>query len=127
MQEIIPIVKDEENELPVPTVWRQTFINIVEAFKNGDFQLDNKIEAVHAISESEAKRISGNIIAYGEEIVSLSDETWETSIYQWMRGYWEVLLDLCTLDSGVSDLVMFVRVRENDDKYYFTVQSVHVP
>lgn len=127
MREIIPILKNEEDELPVPTEWRQTLIDIVEAFSHGDFCLNNNVDFVHAISASAAKRISGNIAAYGDELVSLSEETWDTSIYQWMRGYWEILVDLVMLDEGVSDLVMFVKVRENGGTYCFAVEDVHVP
>lgn len=83
MKEIIPVLKNEEDELPVPTDWRQTLIDIVEAFKNGDFCLNNKVDFVHAIGGAEASRISGNIAAYGDKLVSLSEETWDASIYQW--------------------------------------------
>ena len=127
MKEIIPVLKNEEDELPVPTGWRQALIDIVEAFKNGDFCLNNKIDFVHSVSEADADRIAGNIAAYGDELISLSEETWDTSIYQWMRGYWEILVDLVTLEEGVSDLVMFVKVRENAGKFCFTVEDVHVP
>lgn len=127
MEDIIQIVKNEDEELPIPTAWRATFSSIVESFKNNDFRLNNKIEDVHTVSETEAERIAGNIGDYGDQLVSLPDEAWDTSIYRWMRGYWDVLVDLHTVDEGASDLVLFVKVRENESSYCFTVESVHVP
>lgn len=34
-----PVIKDAENEVPVPTEWRDTLKQIVDAFAAGDFML----------------------------------------------------------------------------------------
>jgi hypothetical protein len=120
-------LKDEENELPIPTPWRKTFIDVGEAFKDGDFHLKRGIAGVCPISAREAARIAGNIAAYGDQLISLPEETWRTSMYRWMRGYWDVLVDLHTVREGASDLVLFVRVHEDGDRYSFEIQSVNVP
>lgn len=39
MSEYVPILEDEENQGLIPTAWRQTFVQIVEALKVGDFDL----------------------------------------------------------------------------------------
>ena len=127
MVETVPILKDEENELPIPTLWRKTFIDVVEAFKDGDFQLKRAVADVRPISEKEAARIAGNIAAYGDQLISLPEDAWRTSIYRWMRGYWDVLIDLHTAREGSSDLVLFVRVHEDGAHYSFEIQSVNVP
>jgi hypothetical protein len=127
MAEIVPILKDEENELPIPTLWRKTFSDIIEAFKDGDFHLRRGVAGVCPISEKEAARFAGNILAYGDKLVSLPEETWRTSLYRWMRGYWDVLIDLYTAREGASDLVLFVRVHEDGDRFLFEIQSVNVP
>jgi len=127
MTKEIPILKRNDEELPVPSEWRQTFIDVVDSFKNGDFQLDNKVDAVHTVSIPDAKRMTANVADYGDELISLSEETWKTSICLWRGNYWQVLIDLMTLDEGVSDLVLFVTVRENAGKQCFTVEDVHVP
>jgi hypothetical protein len=44
-----------------------------------------------------------------------------------MRGYWDVLVDLFTVEEGASDLVLAVGVYEKGSAYIFEVQSVHVP
>lgn len=127
MAEIVPILKDEENERPIPTAWRKTLIDVVDAFKEGDFQLKRGICGVCPISEEEAARIAGNIEAYGDNIVGLPEGAWRTSIYRWMRGYWDALIDLYTAREGASDLVLFVRVHEDGSRFSFEIQSVNVP
>ncbi len=127
MTESVAILKDENEERPIPTLWRNTLAEIVEAFKNGDFKLECGVAGVQPISDEEATRIAGNIDAYGNQLTSLPDDSWRTSVHRWMREYWEVLVDLFTVDEGESDLVMFVRVYEDGSAYRFEVQSVHVP
>lgn len=121
------VLKKKNEELPVPIEWRQVFIDVVEAFKNGDFQLDDKIKFVNKVSALNAERMAANVTDYGDQLISLSDQTWNFSIYLWMDSYWQVLVDLVTLNEGVSDLVMFVKVRENAGKYCFTIEDIHVP
>ena len=128
MSETRLILKEKGQELPVPKIWRQTLCNIVDAFGGGDFKLESRIDFVHSIAAIDAKRIAGNIGDYGDELVALSEETWESSICCWTsQSYWEVLIDLMTIDEGVSDLVLFVKVREDAGSYCFTIEDVHVP
>ena len=127
MTESVPILKDENDDQPIPTAWRKTLADIVEAFKNGDFKLDCGVAGVQPISAEDATRIAGNINDYGDRLASLPDDSWRTSVHRWMREYWEILVDLFTVDEGESDLVMFVRVYEDGPAYRFEVQSVHVP
>jgi hypothetical protein len=120
------INKFEEEEATVPTQWRPTLSEILERFKCGDFMLAGKIDGVDHISATDAEVISSNIQSYGEDLVSLPDDTWTTSISRWMRGYWQVLVDIYS-EGGLSDLVLFVKVYESGSSYRFEVQSVHVP
>ena len=101
--------------------------DIVAALKEGDYQLQRTIPGVKLVSADEAARIAGNIAAYGDQLSYLPEDTWNTSIYKWMRGYWDVLVDLYTPTEGSSDLVLFVRVREEKNEYSYEIQSVHVP
>ena len=127
MMSIIPVEKDQADELPVPSVWRDTLNEIVDAFVAGDLHLRNTTSSVHPLSDSEAKRIASNIEAYGDSVVHLPETVWETSIYRWMGGYWQVLVDLHTQNEKESDLALFVRVYESKEGFYFVVDSVHVP
>lgn len=120
------VEKNADEELPIPIVWRSTLCEIVDAFKAGDFQIKS-IQNVEPLNRENAEIIDESIKYYGDTLISLSDKTWETSIYRWMLYYWEVMVDLFTLNEGGSDLVLFVNVFEKENGYKFQVRSVHVP
>lgn len=123
----IQALKDEEAQQPIPSAWRQTLREIVEAFKDGDFQLEKGIAGVRQLTADDAGRIARNIESYGAHLASLPDGAWQTSVCQWMRGYWDVLIDLYTVEEGASDLALSVRVYEAAAGFDFQVESVHVP
>jgi len=50
------------------------------------------------INSETAKQIQEYIEDYGEQLVPLPEETWETSIYLWQGNYWDVIIDLWTAD-----------------------------
>jgi hypothetical protein len=127
MSKTVPVFKDEDHQKPVPTAWRATLSGIVDALKDDDFKLERGIAGVRPLSSEVAVRISANIRSYGARLTALPEETWRTSACQWMRGYWDVLVDLFTIEEGASDLTLAVRVYEEGSAYVFDVQSVHVP
>lgn len=127
MMKDVLVSKDEDNQHPIPTAWKKTFCAIVDAMKDGDFRLDSKVVGVSSISAADANRMANNIKSYGAHLASLTEESWHTSVCQWMRGYWDVLIDLVTIEEGISDLVLAVRVYEKGTAYDFEVQSIHVP
>jgi hypothetical protein len=112
MSEYIPVLKNESNQSLIPTAWRQTFTEIVEGLKLGDFDLVRHVRGVRPISAEDAARITGNITGYGASLASLPVKTWPTSTCQWMIGYWDALIDLYTVEEGASDLALIVRVYE---------------
>jgi hypothetical protein len=79
------------------------------------------------MSPEDATRILRNVAQYGETLVELPDDTWRTSVSQWMELYWEVIVDLWTSESGGSDLVMHVKVCEAVDAFRFELHDVYVP
>lgn len=125
MTKLIPIEKFSDQEKPVPTAWRSIFDKIIDAFVDGDFKLDRGIQSVTPLSVKEAIRISENIEDYGDSLVNRTDKTWDTSVYRWMNGYWEVIIDLY-VTQGKSDLALLAEVREDGDHFKFEVTSVHV-
>jgi hypothetical protein len=127
MGESIPVSKDSQHQQFVPSAWRNTFHQIVEAFKEGDFTLTRAIAGVRPIKASDAKGIADNIEDYGAQLVSLPEETWQTSVCLWMETHWDVIVDLYTLEEGCSDLVLHVRVDEVSSGYIFDVHFVYVP
>lgn len=127
MNNEIPVLKDEEQQQPIPSQWRQTFREIVRAFSEGDFQLSRNIAGVRQLSSEDAERIVRNLESHGAHLRSLPEEAWKTSACQWMRGYWDALIDLYTSEEGASDLALSVRIYETERAYDFHVESIHVP
>lgn len=123
----IPVVYDNETASQVPTVWRETLIRIVEAFKNNDLAAINHIDCVQNIELEHLQEIAENITNYGETLVSLPDETWETSQALWMGFRWDVIVDLFTEQEGRSDLILFIRVFETNGTFEFSILDIYVP
>ena len=123
----IVVVKDEENELPIPSVWRPVFIEIVNAFVRRDYFISDGVDNVSPVSNQTAVQVKEYIEDYGEELVQLPEETWESSIYIWMGTYWGVLVDLFTAGEGRSDLVLRAEVTESDTGYVVDIIMVYVP
>lgn len=122
-----PAVKAEESAHPVASTWRPTIRGIVAAFSRGDFDLVGLVGVV-PLDRKTQDQIKMSLAEYGETLDALPDETWSTSIAQWMETHWDVLVDLWTKESGPSDLVLFVRVfEENRGGYRIVVDSIHVP
>lgn len=126
MKEIL-VEKNEEDELPIPHLWRPKFKAIVSAFVKHDYKLTDGIENVNPVSLSTAKQIKEYIEDYGEELIELPEETWNTSIYIFHGDHWKVLIDLFTKGEGLSDLVLNGEVRENNNEYEFKINLVYVP
>jgi hypothetical protein len=121
-----PILKDEEQEHPVPTQWRSKLRDIAGALKDGNYSLEGLAD-VSPLEEATAVGIARNIADYGCTITSLPDESWDTSVCQWQVDYWEVLVDLFTIEEGRSDLVLHAHVFEKPDGFTFNVHFVYVP
>jgi len=123
----VPVSKDLTAQQPIPSSWRSTFAAIGTALKEQDFSLNRSIPGVPSLSPADAEAIQANIVDYGAQWVCVTEQSWLTSVCQWMDGYWEALVDLAT-DDGPSDLVLAARVTERgEDRYQFTVQMVYVP
>ena len=123
-----PAVKDEDRAHPVATSWRPTFHEIADAFASGDFRLAKGIASVAPVAATLATRIRDSVAAYGETLAALPVKTWRSSVAQWTGTHWDVLVDLWTVESGESDLVLHARVFETDGGgYWIEVDSIHVP
>ncbi len=123
----VTVEKDEENERPIPTVWRPTFSKIVDAFVKRDYSLSDGVTGVSSVSNETANHIEEYIQEYGEELIQLPDETWESSMCIWMGSHWDVLIDLWTVNEGRSDLVLGAQVKEKDNRYTIDIGMVYVP
>jgi hypothetical protein len=118
--------EDPDNERLVPTAWRATFEAVVEAFVRGDFQ--PQLPQVDPVSESTAEHARSYVADYGEILVELTQETWETSVALWMgEQRWEVLVDLRTESEGRSDLVLHAFVTSAGEDHRVQIYMVYVP
>lgn len=121
-------VKDECAAHPIANAWRATLRDIVRAFVDGDFALTQGVRSVAPVPAATANQVRKYISSYGETLSELPEETWDASISQWMGTHWDVLVDLWTVESGRSDMVLSVRIYESDgDGFRVEVDSVHVP
>ncbi|EDP69488.1 hypothetical protein FBALC1_05333 [Flavobacteriales bacterium ALC-1] len=123
----IEVEKNEEEELPIPHLWRPTFKTIVNAFVQKDYELSSGINNVNPVLENTAEQIKEYIKDYREVLIELPDETWNTSVYICYGNYWNVLIDLYTEGEGLSDLVLNAEVRKNNSEYLFDIKMVYVP
>jgi hypothetical protein len=123
----VPVTKDEDHQQPVPSIWRNAFCEVVEAFKERDFTLVRGIRGVAPLADEDGKFIADYIDGYGASLASLPEETWKTSVCQWQLTHWDVLVDLFTIEEGPSDLVLFAEVFEQGEVYHTEIISVHVP
>jgi hypothetical protein len=120
-------LRDEYRAHPIANVWRPAIQDIVKAFVQGDYSLLRNIQGVEPLDPVKAARIRDYILEYGENLVELPEECWRTSVAQWMRSHWELVVDLWTVESGQSDLVLSVRIFEMGQGFRIEVDSVHVP
>lgn len=121
------IDKNEEIEQPIPIEWRPLLAGIVEDIRQR--KLGSKTGANFEISvdPDEIELIYESVESYGDPLATLPEESWQTSACRWMGSYWHLLIDLFTLDEGLSDLVLFVDVYEHTDLPCFKIRAVHVP
>jgi len=123
----VGVEKDEENEGQIPTVWRSAFSSVVAAFVKKDYSLSCGVSDVSSISNESANQIKEYIQDYGEELIQLPNETWESSVCIWMGSHWDVLIDLWTSGEGRSDLVIGAKVSETENGYNIDIGMVYVP
>jgi len=120
-------VKDESAERPIPTAWRQTFRDIVEAFIASDYRLEKAVPGVAPIPVDTAEQIRDYLDGYGATLVTLPEETWSSSVCIWFGEYWDTLVDLWTVEEGRSDLVLHAKVTDSDGGFTIQVHLVYVP
>ena len=121
------LLKDDA-EHPVPVPLRSAFHQIADAFVAGDFQLrSHPIACVRPVSGDTAAWIAQNVSAYGETLAPLSEETWKRSVYLWMDGHWQVVVDLTTTTEPVSDLALHSKLYEAGDRLEVELYGVYVP
>jgi hypothetical protein len=127
MSETIDVLKDPSGQQPIPTVWRETLAAIVERIRHGDREFQSGPPNVTNRNDNVSRYMEESLTAYGATLTALPESTWQTSVCQWMDGFWEVYVDLYTEQEGRSDLVLFLLVRESGLGFVFEIQGIYVP
>jgi hypothetical protein len=120
-------LKDEDDAHPVASAWRPPLREIVKALARGDYALAEPIRSVAPVSANTADQMKSYVAEYGETLCELPDEAWSTSVSQWTGTRWEVLVDLWTVESGPSDMVLHTFVSEAKDGFLIEIHLVYVP
>ncbi|WP_409752510.1 hypothetical protein [Brevundimonas sp.] len=121
------MLKKDDGEHPVPDELRHRFRALVSALVSEDFQLSTlAVEGVSPIDADTGGFIAGQVAAYGDGLAPLSDRVWQRSVYRWMDGYWEFVVDLSTVHEPVSDLALHAKLADHQNAR-LEVWSVHVP
>jgi hypothetical protein len=123
----VPVVREADDERPIPSAWRPVLSDIVGAFAAHDYRLERGIPGVAPVSHATATQIREAIEDYGDALTGLPDAAWETSACIWTGDHWDALVDLWTENEGASDLALQVRVVETDGEFVFEVHMVYVP
>ena len=123
----IPIEKNTDRELPVPTVWRAALTELADSFVLNGFNSSKSTFLSRAIDEDIIKINKSNIENYPDQIGMLIQKSWDTSVYVWTGKDWSVLVDLSTSDGKTSDLVMHTTVREVAGSYKIKAGLIYVP
>jgi len=120
-------VKDEDEAHPVASAWRPALCAVVRAFVAGDYGLARGVDHVAPVSPATARHIEAYVASYGETLVELPEDTWQTSVALWMDPHWQVFVDLWTAESGCSDMVLQLHAFEVGKSFRIEVQAVYVP
>jgi hypothetical protein len=123
----VPALKDASQQTLVPNDWRPVIVQVVDWIACGMVRCMDETVPVEPVGELLRDSIRKNIDAYGESLSTLPLEAWRTSVAQWMDGYWDVVVDLWTVESGRSDLVLDLSVFEQVGGYQFRLGGVYVP
>jgi hypothetical protein len=119
--------KNEEIEQSVPVEWQPIIIEIVKDIRGRCLAPRKFLESEIDVDSRDIDFIYQSLDAYGDPLINVPKDGWETSICRWMGGYWHLMIDLFTVEEGASDLVLFVDVYEHGSSKCFKIQSVHVP
>lgn len=121
------VQKNDAQELPIPRIWRDILLKIVDAVNSGNFAFREIDPNVQELDDKNAEFIRSYVQGFGVLQFSMPSKAWNSSIYRWMDGYWQLLIDLYSGQGDETDLVLFVRVNEADMNYRFSVQHIIVP
>mgnify|MGYP007055205869 CR=1 FL=1 len=123
---ILPL-KDLTKEHPIPDLWKGPIEKAVKEMIKGNFEFSKAGENISLQSKNLVNLNSDNVSDYGCTLIPLLEKTWESSRTQWMGNYWEITIDLCTTEEGISDLILSGRVYPSNSDFKYEFGLVYVP
>ena len=122
-----PAIKDPDAGHPVAGAWRPMLRAVVQRFVEGDYRLAEGVPGVAPVDAATADRIAAYIADYGATLDALPDETWTYSEAHWADPFWDVYVDLWTVEEGRSDMVLLTQVVQTEAGPRLTIRAVYVP
>ncbi len=119
-------IKDLTKEYPIPNLWKDSITRVVKELSNGNFELTDAGKNVTLRSKDLVGINSDNVRDYGCALIPLLEQTWESSRTQWMGTYWEITIDLCTAEEGISDLNLTGRVYPSSLGFEYEIGLLYV-
>jgi hypothetical protein len=120
-------LKDPDNQHPIAGAWRPLLRAVVQCFVEGDYRRARGVVGVEPVTSATAEQIRDYLADYGATLIELPEDTWQTSVAQWMGTHWKILVDLWTAEEGPSDLVLDGNVVETSEGPRLTIHLVYVP
>lgn len=125
--ETVPIEKDDERELPVPTAWRSALKQLADKAVLGTEIKDSSDIEIGKIDSKTALSHRYNVESYPDALGPLNDKSWETSIYIWESPYWAILIDLSDVNGETTDLVLHAKIFETRERFKIEPGLIYVP
>ena len=120
--------KDPDAIHRVPTAWRPILKKMVSALVRKDYAFADCSPAVKSPPKTDSRFMRQYIDGYGETLVDIPETVWKKAECGWYDTHWEIMVDLWTAESGESDMVLMVHVKElKDGSYRFLPRSLYVP
>jgi len=123
---VFSAVKDGRQH-PIPSAWRRTFEQVVNALADGDFALTSCGANVSLSIPEASSQMQKYIQEYGATLIALPQDSWLSSVCIWYGNHWDALIDLWTKEEGRSDLVLKARITEAASGINVQVDMVYVP
>lgn len=121
------VEKQSDAELPIPSVWRESLKEIVDSFVQDKFPPQNTFIPLGEFDNDIIEINRTNITKYPDKLGPLNPKSWESSIYLWMGGYWEVLVDLSDEFGNTTDLVFHANIKEKGAGFQISPYLIYVP
>jgi Transposase, Mutator family len=104
-------VKDASLEVPIPEAWRPTLEAVVDSLVRRDTVIGAGLPSVDPVPLEISQRCLQAVDDYGAgTLISLPDESWDTSVALWFGDRCRCLIHLWTEEKGRSDLVLDIDV-----------------